>query len=498
MLAQALAAAATLVSVMPRGNRIALELDRGAAELSWVSPNTFHFRRVLEGSLPEEVPAVENAVKFTVDEIPGAVRIQSSAIEVTIRRQGVVLRVRRADGGPLMADLSEPRVTETGMAWDREWLPGVTYYGLGPRSDPVFDLAGRTVASEYPMLVSTAGYGEFYPGAGVHRFDFTGNGLYRIESRRIDYYFYYGPTPKQIFEEHNAVRGRESRWPAAPERFGSWATLRSSLLRLVQGAMSADFAPGFDLDAYANAPPELQRRARQLGSLVPAARAGRVGWSSLRARLENFFGVYALETRDRGFPLWHPLPFEFPTDPECARHADEFMLGDELLVAPIFEPGGRRTLYLPQGTWTDLATNEVFTGKGNIEVSTEELPVFGRNGAIVPMDVENGLALHYFPRLGGEFFLLESDLAEYSQVHAAPAGRLLRLEIESRKDREYIWVVHHSGRPTAVGFQKLVYRKASSPAALEDRGWFYDAALDNLHMKVRAKAGEDLITNISF
>ena len=43
---------------------------------------------------------------------------------------------------------------------------------------------------------------------------------------------------------------------------------------------------------------------------------------------------------------------------------------------------------------------------------------------------KGGMALHYFPKLGGEFFLLEGDIAEYSQVHAAPALDFMRLEIE--------------------------------------------------------------------
>ena len=49
---QALAAVATLLMASPHGNRVQLALDRGSAELLWVSPATFRFRRVLEGALP--------------------------------------------------------------------------------------------------------------------------------------------------------------------------------------------------------------------------------------------------------------------------------------------------------------------------------------------------------------------------------------------------------------------------------------------------------------
>jgi hypothetical protein len=53
MPAQALAAMATLLACVPHGNRIELQLDRGGAEMLWVTPSTFRFRRTLDGFLPE-------------------------------------------------------------------------------------------------------------------------------------------------------------------------------------------------------------------------------------------------------------------------------------------------------------------------------------------------------------------------------------------------------------------------------------------------------------
>jgi hypothetical protein len=108
------------------------------------------------------------------------------------------------------------------------------------------------------------------------------------------------------------------------------------------------------------------------------------------------------------------------------------------------------------------------------------------------------MALHYFPTLGAEFFLLEQDIGEYSQVHAAPAADMMRLEIESKKDRRYQWVVHHVDRPAAVSFERREYRPVESLDALVDGTWFYDAATRNLHIRVNVKAGEDCIINLEF
>jgi alpha-glucosidase (family GH31 glycosyl hydrolase) len=487
-----LAAVVTLLGVIPHGNRIELKLDHGAGEMVWVSASAFRFRRT-NGPLRVTAMAAE-PVEVEVDETPALVRVRSKFVEVTIQKSGVLIRVRKADGTPLMADLTEAEESGGRVSWTREMQAGVRYYGLGPRVDAGFDLRGKTARPESPLLYSTSGYGEYFPAPGPFRFDFTTADRYRVEAPAVDYYFYYGPTIKQVMEEHNGVRGTASLWPAETAKTGSWETLRDSVLRIVQGGLSGAIAPTFDLGPYASGPPELQQRTRQVGSLVQEVSPGTLGLSGFRKQLASFFDVYAYEAHEKGFPVWHALPFQFPDDPECALHADEFMLGDEMLVAPIVTPGGSRTVYLPQGVWTNLETNEVSSGRRTMTVKTTSLPVFARNGAIVPLDSEAGMALHYFPKLGAEFFLVEEDA--WTQVHAAPAGDVMRLEIESKKPRNYQWVVHHVDRPVSVGFDGLKFREVHDGMA--DRTWSYDVKTRNLQVRVKVAAGEDSIVNVTF
>jgi hypothetical protein len=494
---QALAAVATLLSFAAHGDRIDFTLDRGSAELQWYSDSTFRFRRTLEGplaalSLPEKQP-----VAIQIDDTPGVLRIRSESIEVAVQKHGLLVAVFRSNGKPLLKDLTEPAASEQGVAWERESPAGERFYGLGPRPDPQFDLNGKAVSAAIPFLISTAGYGEFHPGTGPWRFDFTAAGRYRIEAPRVDYFFYFGPPPKEIFREHTRAGQVFPPWQYAAAT-ASWTGLREALLSMVQGAISGAIYPSFDLAPFAGSEPALLLRARQIGSLVPRVTPGAVGLSDFRQQLESFFTVYGPEADYHGHPTWHPLPFQFPADPECARHADEFMLGDEMLVAPIADASGKRPVYLPQGIWTNLETNQAIPGRTTIAVETQSLPVFARNGAIVPLDGPAGMALHYFPKLGAEFFLLEQDIGEYSQVHAAPAADIVRLEIESKKDRRYQWVVHHVDRPSTVSFEERVYRPADSLAALADGMWFYDALNRNLHIRVSVKAGEDNIVNLGF
>jgi hypothetical protein len=498
MPAQALAAVATLLSFAAHGNHIEFKLDRGAAELVWMTPSTFRFRRTLDGPLPEVKWEDRVGVKVQVDDTPGAVRLRSSFLDVSIRKRGLLMEARRLDGTPLMADLSEPHASGSGVAWERQAAAGVRFYGLGPRTEAAFDVRGKSLQAETPFLVATSGYGEYHPGAGIYHFDFRSADRYEIRAPHVDYFFHFGPSVKQIFEEHKEAPGVSQSWLASTDRFGSWDTLRDTLLRLVHGAMSAMAAPSLSLRPYDGTAPELLQRARQVGSLVNDVAPGTLGLSGFRKQLASFFATYAAEARDKGFPIWHALPFQFPNDPECNLHTDEFMLGDEMLIAPIFQPGVKRSVYLPQGVWTNLETNAVLPGRRTIEVETSALPVFARNGTIVPLDSAGGTALHYFPSLGAEFFLLESDPDEWTQVHAAPAGDIIRLEIEAKKARDYQWVVHHIERPSEVGFEGRKYGEVASAAAMKDRTWFYDAAQKNLQVRVRVAAGEDCIVNLSF
>ena len=493
---QALAAVATLLSFAVQGNRIEFKLDHGSAELTWVSASTFRFRRSIEGALPAVAWEAPKAVEVKIDDLPGVVRLRSKSIEVAVQKHGLLVSVRRLDGEPLMSDLSEPLKEGDGFAWDRAAPAGVRFYGLGRRADSDYDWRGKVAQAETPFLISTAGYGEYHAGSGPFRFDFTAADRCRIHAPRVDYFFYFGPTPKRVFEERNGTRAAGDTAPLPSQRAGGWDTLGNDLLRLTHGAMSGMLSPAFDLGYYADAPPDVSRRARQIGSLVADAKPGAAGLSDFRTQLATFFASYGPETRDKGYPLWHPLPFQFPDDPECARHADEFMLGDEMLIAPIYDATGKRSLYLPQGIWTNLETNGVEQGRRTIAVETPALPVFARNGTIVPLDSKGVMALHYFPNLGAEFFLLESATAEWSQVHAAPAGDILRLEIESKVARVYEWVAHHVERPAEVGFEERKYGEASALAALADRTWFYDAGQKNLHVKVRAAAGEDCVIHV--
>ena len=76
-----------------------------------------------------------------------------------------------------------------------------------------------------------------------------------------------------------------------------------------------------------------------------------------------------------------PLYFDHPTDEKLWRYPLQWKLGDDLLVAPVTEPGADAwDIYLPEGEWVDAFTGEAHTGGQVVSraVPIEELPVYAQ------------------------------------------------------------------------------------------------------------------------
>jgi alpha-D-xyloside xylohydrolase len=63
-----------------------------------------------------------------------------------------------------------------------------------------------------------------------------------------------------------------------------------------------------------------------------------------------------------GIPMMRPMMMEFPEDPTCLYLDRQYMLGESILVAPIFNSEGVADFYLPEGKWTSLITSESVVG----------------------------------------------------------------------------------------------------------------------------------------
>ena len=333
-------------------------------------------------------------------------------------------------------------------------------------------------------------------------FDFDKGVVEAQGAEEIEFVFYYGPTPKEILEQHTLVTGRAADAVAAEGRVvDGWAGVEDLVRALNEESLSATLNSSINVTVADRAPRGVRRRVADLAALVPGLRDEDSGDRSLQVALRPYLDTYRQEALDRGYPLVRPLLMEYPRDAGMDARADLFMLGDELLVAPVIADGDARRVDLPRGSWTDLRTNVEYQGRHVVDVKAESdggVPVFARNGAIVPMAVPEAMELHYFPSAAGEFFLWESELNDNSQFHAAPAGDEMRVEIETKVTRTYEWVLHHVEAPVQVAEETGVYVQEESRGKLRSGSWWRDEARGDVHIMIRAEAGSDVVVNLKF
>lgn len=157
--------------------------------------------------------------------------------------------------------------------------------------------------------------------------------------------------------------------------------------------------------------PELYVRWCQFGALSPILRLHsnhgvREPWAYgdeaqrivrdyfvLRQRLFPYLNACQREAYDTGLPVCRPLYLDRPQSPEAYRYDYEYLLGPDLLVAPIAahtraDGLAAKEIWLPPGLWWDYWTGEALQGPRAlmVEAPLERCPLFVRAGAIIPCD----------------------------------------------------------------------------------------------------------------
>jgi alpha-glucosidase (family GH31 glycosyl hydrolase) len=110
--------------------------------------------------------------------------------------------------------------------------------------------------------------------------------------------------------------------------------------------------------------------------------------SELHLRLNPYLWALAEEAASTGVPVMRGLFLQHPDHEEAWIANDEYLLGSDLLVAPVHEPGATtRRLWLPPGEWADWWTGERREGPGmvTVEAPLERIPLFQRAGSSIPM-----------------------------------------------------------------------------------------------------------------
>lgn len=275
---------------------------------------------------------------------------------------------------------------------------------------------------------------------------------------------------------------------------------------------------------------ELYTRWMQFGIFNPLSRAhhegdnavepwlfGEVAEKNAKAAIELKYQLfpylysYGRVAHDTGLPIIRGLFMEYPQDERAVKVEDQFMFGEEILVAPVLKKGERvKRLYLPDGEWFDFNDKKtVYLGGQQIayRAPLNTIPIFVKKGSIVPMmpvmqyiheDPKHPVLVHIFPNYEGEstsFELYEDDgesLDYQKDVFAKTRFTCTTTDAGWEttivpSDRGYapakgrgLFLHHHlENKPTQVFLADKALKELSSTNAevmdKQEEGWFWDA-----------------------
>lgn len=236
-------------------------------------------------------------------------------------------------------------------------------------------------------------------------------------------------------------------------------------------------------------------------------------YARLHLRLWPYEWTHATRIADTGRPIQRPLGLAYP---ELGQHpSDEYLFGDDLLVAPVIERGARqRQLYLPPGRWLNWWTGEVLEGPGQVTVAAplDRLPLFLREGGVVPLlrptidslvaTTDTARVDSYATRAGvlharvalsptsGGFDVFDSTRIGFAR---RSQGFDLTYTPGSAFNQGAQWEVIALNKPTSVG---TLTERASLPELEAADGWFYDGAGRVLYVRTLATTAQSLSVSL--
>jgi alpha-glucosidase (family GH31 glycosyl hydrolase) len=215
----------------------------------------------------------------------------------------------------------------------------------------------------------------------------------------------------------------------------------------------------------------------------------------LRYRLMPYIYTACRQAYDTGVSICRPLYYDWPETNEAYTYKDEYMFGDDILVAPVLQASGAdgktpRTTWLPEGRWFDVCRNQVVEGGRVMQDSYAlgETPYFYRAGAVIVCNppVQNlqarpdRLVVQVVPGADGQATLYEDE----GDSEAYKQGQFTTTGIEHRGQGISILPREGSfkGMPTERAYT-IEFLGCERPAQVSVNGqavpngqWNYDAA----------------------
>ena len=177
-------------------------------------------------------------------------------------------------------------------------------------------------------------------------------------------------------------------------------------------------------------------------------------FTRLKCRLMPYLYGAAVEAHEHGTPMMRPMMLEFPDDPACDTLDRQYMMGESLLVAPVFHADSHVDYYLPDGLWTSLLDGRKVQG-GRWQKETHDflsLPLMVRPGTVLPMgqcddrpdyDYTDGLELHVYQLAEGQTVVVKiPDLKGRIAATYTVTMKNGQAEVVTDSEKPYTVIVH--------------------------------------------------------
>lgn len=291
--------------------------------------------------------------------------------------------------------------------------------GSLPYEDVVLDFTNPATVKWYQDKIA----GLLKLGVGAIKVDFgeaapLKNGLYASERTGLyehnQYPLLYNKTVADITKEVNGehIIWARSAW-AGSQRYpihwgGDAANTNEAMLSTLKGGLSFGIS-GFpfwshDIGGFVQSTPEeLYRRWLPFGFLTSHSRAHGAPptepWlynegftdafrqsAEMKYKLMPYVYAQAKYCTETGLPMVRALFIEFPDDPGAWFIEDQYLFGNDILVAPMFENAKNRNVYLPNGCkWIDYQSGKVYSpGWHDIQAGAIPAIILVRDGAVIP------------------------------------------------------------------------------------------------------------------
>ena len=273
---------------------------------------------------------------------------------------------------------------------------------------------------------------------------------------------------------------------------------------------------GSDIGGYFGLPePAVYMRWVQFGCFSPLMRphgkASRDPWDFgeaavasykfdawVRENLLNYIYNAAVVAHESGIPIMRSMAVAFPHEVQMTSVRDQYMFGPDLLVAPVITEDYLRTILFPSGVWTNLWDGETVSGPAElkIRVPLDEIPVYLKRGAVVPVQLSRELrfgesmtngrvnALVVTPPNGNETVSLLNAKGEVAKVMTQSKAERFDWILENLIETNYLLVYGTTTASMVKVDGKILPKLTAADFNAMPAGWEPDPAGNRLVIRL--------------